>query len=60
MRKEGTSALYFKKLNRMPQDSNMPVKPEHNNGTVIVRPIRGTVSLAQMNRPCQAQSAQVQ
>lgn len=46
MRKEGTSALYFKKLNRMLQDNDIPVNPEHNNGRVIVRLIQGTVSLA--------------
>lgn len=42
MRRKGSSVLYFKEVNRMLQNNDMLVCPEHNTGTVIVKliPIR--------------------
>lgn len=50
--KERNSILYFKEVNRMLQDNDMPVCPEHSTGTVIVRFIPRRTSPALRNTPC--------
>lgn len=52
MRRKGTSILYFKEVNRMLQDNDMPVCPEHSTVTVIVRLIPRGLSPALRNIPC--------
>lgn len=53
MRRKGSSVLYFKEVNRMLQNDNMTVCPEHNTGTVIVKLIPRRISSTPKNTPCQ-------